>query len=91
MVDRKREWNGSMRVLTWEAIFGPMTGIRNKRRSLEKAIWNTLTEDVWFDGYEYAKGSKYKFWEGKDFGWVIFDKDSKTPHGNIPGKFIHKM
>jgi hypothetical protein len=80
-----------MNVMTWESLFGRMTGIQNKRRSLKNAQWQTLAEDTLFGGQVYAKGSQYKYWEGRDFGYVVFHKDSKTPEGHTPGQFIHRM
>jgi hypothetical protein len=79
-----------MKIMSWDSIFGPVTGVQNKRRSLKNATWNVVTEDVWFDGYVYAAGSQYKFWEGKDFGYVAFHPSSRTPNGMVPGKFLHK-
>jgi len=80
-----------MKILGWEELFGQSTGKRNKKRSLEFAVWKTLEEDTWFNGIEYAKGSRYKIWETENFGWVAFAPDSKTPDGNTPGKRIHKF
>jgi len=80
-----------MKTMTWESLFGQITGVRNKKRNLDNAKWVELEEDTWFDGIEYAKGSFYKIWETEDFGWVYFRRDSKTPKGETPGKFWHRF
>ena len=57
---------------------------------LPAAIWQTLDDNIWLDGCEYAKGSQFKVFETANFGWIVFDKDTKTPAGNTPGKRIIK-
>lgn len=79
-----------MNFMKWEDLFGRATGKRNPRRTLKNATWQTLTGDTWFDGIEYAAGSRYKYWEGENFGFVCFDSNSRTPQGHIPGRFIHR-
>lgn len=79
-----------MKIMTWESLFGPITGKQKPHLSLKNAKWNTLDEDSNFDGIEYAKGSQYKFFETTDFGFVVFSRESKTPSGDIPGKFWHR-
>lgn len=79
-----------MKILSWNELFGPITGRQNKRLNLNNAKWHTCTEDTMFDGFRYAKGSRYKYWEGRDFGFVCFAPDSLTPDGSKPGRFLHK-
>lgn len=76
--------------MSWDSLFGPITGKKNPRRTLKNAEWRTLEEDTFFDGMAYAKGSQYKVWETDNFGWVCFHHDSRTPDGNKPGRFLHK-
>lgn len=78
------------KTLNWQDLFGPITGKRKKHLTLANAQWKVLDVDSWFNGIEYAAGSRYKIFETQDFGWVIFHSDSKTPDGNRPGKFIHR-
>lgn len=80
-----------MKTMTWNEVFGRITGKRNPKRTMQNAKWITLSEDVWFDGYEYAKGSQYKVFETPNFGWVVFHLDTRTPNGNIPFRRIHKF
>ena len=58
--------------------------------SMSDAIWQTLTDDIWLDGCEYAKGSQFKVFETTNFGWIVFEPETKTPSGNIPDKRIIK-
>ena len=58
--------------------------------AMKDAAWQPLKEDTWLDGCTYAKGSKFKCFETTNFGWVVFDHDSRTPDGYLPGKFIIK-
>lgn len=63
----------------------------NKRNiSMNDAAWQSLTEDTWLAGCEYAKGSRFKVFETPNFGWIVFDQDARTPNGNIPDKRIIK-
>ena len=63
----------------------------NKRViDLTNAVWQTLAADIWLDGCEYAKGSQFKVFETRNFGWIVFDKATRTPDGNVPGKHIIK-
>jgi len=75
---------------TWDYFFGPLTGKRNPKRNIRTAQWQQLTEDIWFDGYEYAAGSEFKVFETQDFGFVCFKPGSLTPQGHRPGRLIHK-
>lgn len=77
--------------MTWDSLFGRMTGKQNKKRTLKAATWQTTTDDVMFEGIKYAKGSQYKVWETENFGWVCFHPSSLTPEGYSPGRFIHKF
>jgi hypothetical protein len=77
-------------ILTWQQLFGSPTGRRNNLRKLEKAEWRTLPTHTMFDGYTYAAGSEYKFWETENFGYVLFRTNSLTPEGARPGRFIHR-
>jgi len=77
--------------MTWHELFGAITGKRNPKRTLTNAKWQVLNEDTNFEGISYAKGSRFKVWEGSDFGYVGFAPESKTPEGNTPGKFLHKF
>lgn len=77
-----------MKYLTWDHLF---PANRNKRQmKLRTAEWKVLEEDSWFEGYSYAKGSRYKVWEGKDFGYVAFHPTTRTPDGHIPARLWHK-
>lgn len=83
-----------MRIMSWQELFGPLGGERkpkSKMRTLDKAQWQVLSEDVMFSGYVYAAGSKFKAFEGRDHGFVVFAPDTKTPTGHTPGKFIHSL
>ena len=82
-----------MHFMTWDSIFGPVTGKRNNHRKLGSKFseWRTLEHDTMFDGYKYAAGSRYRAFESRDFGHVIFAPDSKTPEGHTPGKFWNKF
>ena len=63
----------------------------NKRMiDMQNAVWQTLAEDTWLDGCEYAKDSQFKVFETSNFGWIVFGPETKTPDGNIPGKRIIK-
>lgn len=86
--------------MSWEDIFGPIgqnltsaqRGARRRRIDRENADWRTLDKDTNFNGYEYAKGSRFKAFETENFGFVVFERStSKTPDGKIPGKFIHRF
>jgi hypothetical protein len=81
-----------MDTMSWHDLFGPVTGKLNPRRRLgsEFAEWRTLDKDTFFNGYEYAAGSQFKVFESQDAGWVVFKRDSVTPNGNTPGRFIHR-
>ncbi len=57
---------------------------------IKDAHWQTLEEDVWLDGCEYAKGSQFKVFETTNFGWVVFGPSTLTPDGKTPGKRIIK-
>lgn len=83
-----------MNILTWDRLFGsPATtqAANRKLRTLDKAEWLLTRDDTHFNGITYAAGSWYKFFETKNFGWVVFRGDSKTPEGTTPGRFIHKF
>ena len=82
-----------MDTMTWEQLFGPVTGKLNPRHKLgtEFSEWRVLDNDTWFNGYEYATGSKFRVFESENFGHVVFDQNSKTPNGEIPGKFSHRF
>jgi len=56
----------------------------------EDAKPQTLAEDTHIGGIEYAAGSEFKVFETRNFGWICFRQDTKSPDGNIPGKLIHK-
>jgi hypothetical protein len=79
------------KTVGFEYFFGPITGVRNKKRTLQNAQWETLPMNIWFNGYEYAVGSEYKRFESENFGYVVFSPDAKTPDGSIPGKRIHRF
>lgn len=58
---------------------------------MRRAKWQELSEDIWMDGSSYAKGSKFKVFETQNFGWIVFDKDTKTVEGNVPNRRILKF
>lgn len=61
----------------------------NKRViSMQDAVWQTLADNTWLDGCEYAAGSQFKIFETTNFGWVVFGPETKTPNGNVPNKRI---
>ena len=80
-----------MEHMTWKSLFGSPTGKRRPHLHRSKAIPHTLPADTTFNGYTYAKGSVYTFFETQNFGWVVFQLGSKTPEGHIPGRLIHKF
>jgi hypothetical protein len=58
---------------------------------MKDAFWQTLEDDSYIGGCEYAKSSPFKVFETTNFGWIVFDSQkTKTPDGNIPGKMIWK-
>lgn len=66
---------------------------RSYRRStpkMNKAKWQTLSEDTSVDGIPFAAGSEYKVFETSNFGWVVFSSTARTPSGDIPGRRIFK-
>ena len=79
-----------LKIMSWESLFGPIGGKRTKLRQLKDAQWLTLPINTMFEGYTYAAGSEYKFWETKDAGYVLFKTNSLTPEGARPGRFIHR-
>lgn len=54
------------------------------------AVWQPLSEDTYIDGQEYAAGSMFKVFETTNFGWIVFDGNTKCPNGNIPNRRIIK-
>lgn len=61
-----------------------------KNISMQDAKWQELEDDTYLGGIEYAKGSRFKVFETQNFGWIVFEPDTKTPDGNVPGRRIHK-
>jgi hypothetical protein len=61
-----------------------------KQISMQDAHWQELKNDTHVGGIDYAKGSIFKVFETRNFGWIVFRRESLTPAGNTPGKFIHK-
>ena len=56
--------------------------------SMKQAQMQTLKEDTKVEGVEFAKGSQYKVFETKNFGWLVFHSSSKTPSGGTPSRII---
>jgi hypothetical protein len=82
-----------MQFMTWQQLFGSVhvqTTRRRPLKTLDKAEWRTLEEDTMFQGIMYAKGSKFKVFETKNFGWVVFATGTRTPTGNVPGRLVHQ-
>ena len=78
------------KTVSWEYFFGPITGRRNPKLSIQNSTWQKLAEDIWFNGYEYAAGSEYKRWETDNFGFVVFKPGTLSPNGQAPYRLIHK-
>lgn len=81
-----------MHIMTWESVFGPVTGKRNPRHKLGTKFseWRTLEQHTWFNGYEYAAGSRWRAFETENFGHVVFAPGTVTPNGGIPGRHSHR-
>jgi hypothetical protein len=81
-----------VKVLGFDNFFGPLSSCDRGRKlkKLENAKWQTLEDDTIFQSIPYAKGSQFKVFETKNFGWVVFHQDTKTPEGHTPGRLIHK-
>lgn len=58
--------------------------------SLTDAVWQSLNDNTWLDGCEYAAGSLFKVFETTNFGWIVFGPETRTPDGQIPNKRIIK-
>jgi len=65
---------------------------RGRRRfpSMEKAQWETLEYDTLVDGIPFAAGSRFKRFETLNFGYVVFDREARTPEGWIPGRRVFR-
>jgi len=55
-----------------------------------KVEWETLKEDTSIDGIPFAAGSRFKRFESANFGYVVFDSESRTPEGWVPGRRIFR-
>lgn len=65
---------------------------RLKTKGVEspQLVWKVLKDHAICQGISFAKGSEYKEFETANFGWICFKRDSKTPDGFTPGKFLFK-
>lgn len=74
-----------------ESFFPKHSDRRKKLMYLSNAQWQTLKQDTMIEGIKFSVGSRYKVFETKNFGWIVFDSKSVTPDGNIPGRRIFKF
>lgn len=61
------------------------------QKKLEGSTWQTLSDDSEVNGVKYAKGSRYKAFTTRNFGWIVFHPDTKTPQGTTPRRRYHKL
>jgi len=61
-----------------------------KTIGLKDAIWQKLDEPTHIENCAFAAGSTFKVFETTNFGWIVFDKNTRTVSGNIPVKRIFR-
>jgi hypothetical protein len=54
---------------------------RKKHIDMCDAKWQTLAEDTFIGDSSYRKGSQFKVFETRNFGWIVFTSDTKTADG----------
>ncbi len=57
---------------------------------MSDAVWQPLEDDTFLNECTYAKGSLFKVFETKNFGWIVFGPGTLTANGNTPNRRILK-
>lgn len=58
--------------------------------TMKDAIWQKLEEPTYLGNCTFAAGSTFKVFETQNFGWIVFDQNTKTVEGNTPNNRIFK-
>lgn len=58
--------------------------------SMTDAKWQVLEEDTMISNISFGVGSMFKVFETRNFGWIVFHSDARTPCGDVPGRRIFK-
>ncbi len=59
-------------------------------RNIKKPFEGELLEDMVLEQWTFPKGTKFKAFEGKAFGYIVIDEKAKDKAGNIPAKRIFR-
>ena len=55
------------------------------------ALWQSLKDDTFIQQWTFAKGSMFKCFETKNFGWIVFHPTAVLIDGGKPIRRIFKV
>jgi hypothetical protein len=61
-----------------------------KTIDMKDAVWQELDDDYFLFDTAFKKGSTFKIFETRNFGWIVFGPDARTVDDMIPNKRIFK-